>query len=235
MNAPWANKEIGGGAAAMSTHDVIDLALRGLEAVMWPLVVLILALSFRRTIRERIIQSEEMSFGIGGVGITARGRAQAADALVEASKQTGPIDRQEAFEQVGEVIRTVGTFGRPPRILWVDDRPSNNTYEREAMGRLGIVFELSTSTDDALAKISTRSYDAIISDMGRPPDDRAGYTLLDRLRRDGLQVPFVIYAGSRSPEHFDEAVRHGAVGSTNRPSELIDLVRQALGVSRQLH
>jgi DNA-binding NtrC family response regulator len=95
----------------------------------------------------------------------------------------------------------------------------------------GTLFVLSTSTDDALAKTQNRTFDAIISDMGRPPDPRAGYTLLDALRNRGDQTPFVIYAGSRAPEHVAESQRHGAVGCTNLPQELIELVLSALGRS----
>jgi CheY-like chemotaxis protein len=217
----------------MSIRELVSLGLDIVKTLIWPVVVLVIAFSFRRTIRDRISQSEEFVLtGPGGMGITARGRVEAADALVRASQPSGGIDRQEAFERVGEVVRAVGDFGRSPRILWVDDRPSNNTYERQAMEKIGMAFELSTSTDDALAKIKLHGpYDVIISDMGRPPDDRAGYTLLDRLRSEGDRTPFVIYASSRSQEHFDESVRRGAVGCTNRPSELIDLVRRALRVA----
>jgi CheY-like chemotaxis protein len=35
-------------------------------------------------------------------------------------------------------------------ILWVDDRPANNIYERQAMEALGIRFTISTSTEEAL-------------------------------------------------------------------------------------
>jgi len=219
-----------GAARVMSTREIVDLVLDIAKVVIWPIVVLVITFSFRRTIRDRISQSEEFALTApGGVGITAKGRIEAVDALIKASRPTGRIDRQEAFEQVSEIVKTVDDLGRPPRVLWVDDRPSNNTYERQAMDRLGIVFDLSTSTEDALEKIKTRGpYDIIISDMGRPPDPRAGYTLLDRLRRDGNKTPFVISAGSRSKEHFAEAVRHGAVGCTNRPSELIQICRRAL-------
>lgn len=123
----------------------------------------------------------------------------------------------------------VEALGRPPQILWVDDRPSNNRYEAAALTSLGMHVQLSTSTDDALGKIATHGrFDVIISDMGRPPDPQAGYTLLDTLRRGGDSTPFVIYAASRSPEHFDAAVRRGAAGCTNQPDELIELVSNAL-------
>ena len=111
----------------------------------------------------------------------------------------------------------------------MDDRPSNNRREAAALTSLGMHVSLSTSTDDALNKVATHGpFDVIISDMGRPPDMQAGYTLLDALRSRGNRTPFVIYASSRSPEHFDAAVQRGAVGCTNRPDELIDMVSNAL-------
>jgi len=68
----------------------------------------------------------------------------------------------------------------------------------------------------------------VISDMGRPPDPRAGYTLLDVMRERHDETPFLIYAGSRSPEHVREARAHGAIGATNSPQELIGMVTQAV-------
>jgi DNA-binding NarL/FixJ family response regulator len=64
--------------------------------------------------------------------------------------------------------------------------------------------------------------------MGRPPDARAGYTLLDKLRSAGNKTPFVIYASSRAPEHVREALKHGAIGCTNSPQELVGIVTGAL-------
>jgi CheY-like chemotaxis protein len=111
----------------------------------------------------------------------------------------------------------------------VDDRPSNNVHERQALEAVGITFVLATSTEDALEKLRRQSFDAIISDMGRPPDSQAGYTLLDKLREAGNRTAFIIYASSRAPEHRAEARRRGAIGCTNRPDELFEMVLSALG------
>jgi DNA-binding NarL/FixJ family response regulator len=59
--------------------------------------------------------------------------------------------------------------------------------------------------------------------MGRPPDDRAGYTLLEKMRQLGQRTPFLIYSGSKKPEHVAEAQMRGAQGATNDPEELLDL------------
>src|SRR5207248_1903235 len=89
-------------------------------------------------------------------------------------------------------------------VLWVDDRPNNNIHERKAFEAIGLRFTIARSTEEALNILRDHSFAAIISDMGRPPDARAGYTLLDQLRGQGDKTPFVIYAGSRSPEHKAE-------------------------------
>jgi CheY-like chemotaxis protein len=137
-----------------------------------------------------------------------------------ASPEANARDARAAAQVVAEIVtpRMIRRAGRAT-VLWVDDRPSNNVHERQALEALGVTFVLATSTDEALEKFKYQSFDAIISDMGRPPDSEAGYTLLDALRKNGNQTPFIIYAGSRAPEHRAEARRRGAVGCTNRPDE----------------
>lgn len=118
------------------------------------------------------------------------------------------------------------------RILWVDDRPSNNKYEREMMENLGASFALSTDTSDALRALASWQFDLVLSDMGRPSSATAGYELLSALRAQKNKVPFVIYAGSNSSALKAEAARRGAQGSTNDPRELLELVFLAVGRTR---
>ncbi|MBC4424878.1 response regulator, partial [Klebsiella variicola] len=113
-------------------------------------------------------------------------------------------------------------------ILWVDDRPNGNRYERQSMEALGIRFVNVVSTDEALERLKNQSFDVIISDMKRPGDDRAGYTLLDELRRKGKDIPYIIYASSNSAQHKEQAKQHGALDATNNPPELFRLVMGAL-------
>lgn len=64
--------------------------------------------------------------------------------------------------------------------------------------------------------------------MKRPGDDRAGYTLLDELRRKGKDIPYIIYASSNAAQHKEQAKQHGALDATNNPPELFRLVMGAL-------
>ncbi len=135
--------------------------------------------------------------------------------IVEAVRQALPAERQKSEDWHNH-------------ILWVDDRPNNNVYERRAFEAVGLRFTLTLSTNEALDLLKRNKYAAIISDMGRREGPREGYVLLDTLRREGNQTPFFIYAGSNLPEHKLEAFEHGAQGSTNNPEELFQMVMKAI-------
>jgi CheY-like chemotaxis protein len=203
--------------------------------LIWPAVLVFFLIRFRGALTNFLKNLGEFSFKVPGVEASAKRQeveaAAALGAAVAARASDGgapvvdadPRDVAAALPSPRSQRRLQGT-----RILWVDDRPNNNRFERQALRALGIEIDISTSTEDALEKVRNRSYDLIISDMGRPPDPRAGYTLLDQLRRSGYQTPFVIYAGSRAPEHVKEAQEHGALSTTNRPQELVTIVTNAL-------
>lgn len=211
---------------------VIDL----LRVLIWPVVALFVLLYFGKSLRRFANSLGEFSLKAAGVEATAKRQQIEVAALIgaaAASKPGSPVgDTQVMGGDAKEIANVVEQAATPralnrlnaARILWVDDRPENNIQERRALEALGIRITLSTSTNDALEKTLLSRYDAIISDMGRPPDPRAGYTLLDALRQRKDRTPFVIYAGSNSVEHKVEAKQHGALGSTNRAQELIQLI-----------
>lgn len=114
------------------------------------------------------------------------------------------------------------------RILWVDDRPENNIYERKAFEAQGVEFSLALNTDEALDLIHNNDYVAIISDMGRKEGPQEGYKLLEQIRNLGNNVPFFIYAGSNAPEHKKMARERGAQGTTNRADELYKMVMNTI-------
>lgn len=114
------------------------------------------------------------------------------------------------------------------KILWVDDRPENNVYERQAFESMGLEFTLALSTKEALAVFAPRRFAAIISDMGRKEGKQEGYVLLEAIRKLDMRIPFFIYAGSAEPEHKRQAAMRGAQGMTNVARDLVDMVIKAL-------
>jgi len=210
---------------------VVEAITPLVESVIGPVFLLIVFFVTRKKLGAFIENISELKFKAGGLeasAISPREQIKAAALLgAAATKESGDVDTGEIADAVSK-LATKPKKNQSPRILWVDDIPSNNDYERQALERMGIDFGIATSTKDAIQKLERSNYDLVISDMGRPPDSRAGYTLLDQLRKQGNEIPFVIYAGSRSPEHQRESISHGAIGCTNRADELFVLVSKGL-------
>lgn len=219
---------------------LIDAITRLLSVLIYPAILLFILIRFGSVLREFFSNLGELTLkGAGFEASIKRKQAEAAAALAAAAVSRGDgggisgtavRDAKVAADVVAEAV-TPGIIKRAERstVLWVDDNPNNNIYERQALEALGVSFVLAISTEEALDKLRQQHFDAIISDMGRPPDQRAGYTLLEKLRSSGDLTPFIIYAGSKDPKHVAESRRRGAIGCTNNPNELFEMVLFALG------
>lgn len=156
-------------------------------------------------------------------------------ASLTAATAKGSAPTSEAdLQKIVEVVRAAGPAaiangdGWRNSILWVDDRPENNTYERQAFEAMGLRFTLALSTDEAFERLSAGKYAAIISDMGRKEGPKEGYVLLDRPRAEGDSTPLFFYASSNALEHKREAREHGGQGCTNNAQELFSMVTKAV-------
>jgi CheY-like chemotaxis protein len=218
---------------------LIETAISLVSTLIWPAIVVFAVLYFGAPLKRIVSDAGELSLKAGASGVEAtvkRNQIEAAALLGAASAKAADGAPALTPDRAKEIARTVGQAGRPinvkrlaeSTVLWVDDRPDNNAYERRALEALGLRFVLAKSTDEAIEILKQRRVDAIISDMGRPPDPRAGYTLLQNLRKSDNKTPFIIYTSSNLPEHRREAARNGALGSTNDPEELFQLVLDAL-------
>ena len=143
----------------------------------------------------------------------------------QSSRTTNANDVAQATDQMVSARNYLNTVSKTSNtILWVDDNPDNNKYEREAFEALGFQFNLALSTNEALELLKSNTYAAVLSDMGRVEGPQEGYALLKQIRQSDKETPFIIYASSNLLEHKIMAQERGAQGSTNRADELIDLV-----------
>lgn len=162
-------------------------------------------------------------------------------ALSAATARTPKSDIQDPdIDKIAAAVRATSSNSNissklsQKRILWVDDRPENNVYERKAFEAVGLTFSLALSTSQALELLDENQFSAIISDMGRLEGLTEGYVLLESIEKKGIKTPFFIYAGSNLPEHKKEAIKRGAQGSTNNAQELFVSVTKAIinGISK---
>jgi CheY-like chemotaxis protein len=221
-----------------NTVRLIEASADFLGVLIWPLIVVFVLIRFGPPLGAFFADLSE--FTLKGAGFEASAKRKAAEAAAATAaavlvKEAGPAaDERVRDARAAAAVVAESVTSRSARraegalVLWVDDRPDNNIHEREALEAMGIGIVLATSTEEALEKVKQHRFEVIISDMGRPNDSEAGYTLLDRLRAAGNRTPYIIYAGSRAPEYQATARQHGALGTTNRPDELFRMVLSAL-------
>jgi CheY-like chemotaxis protein len=157
-----------------------------------------------------------------------------AEELVERLQQAGtapgsPTESPRALRRAADSALASATTSTPSSraaILWVDDYPSNNTAIVEAFTSLGIRVDLALSTEEALRKCTERDYGLVISDLGRreagAEDDMAGLHLIQELSERRIDVPVIVFAGSRGMTHQAELMAAGATLVTNRASQLFE-------------
>ncbi len=109
-------------------------------------------------------------------------------------------------------LRTAGT------VLLVDDDEMILRACSAVLRRTGLTVESVTSARDALDRIHTRRYDAIISDMRMPEAD--GLMLLTAARAGADDVPFVLMTGAPSVETAMKAIEHGVVRYLQKPFDI---------------
>jgi len=126
------------------------------------------------------------------------------------------------------------------RVLWVDDRPSNNVLETAALAKLQIEVVPVTDTEAALERIAKdpEAFDLVLSDWQRPERTEGapstGIHLLRALRARQLTMPVVFDHGSFSGRErragHEMALAEGAYGEAVMPDELLVLVAGSLGL-----
>ena len=124
-------------------------------------------------------------------------------------------------EQVEKVLRGA-------RLLWVDDHPENNAWERELFRSLGVVIVPVESTRSALACLQTETFDLVLSDIRRDDESTDGLEGATQIHAARPTVPILFYvqnlSGTRVPEP--------ASGITDEPNELLHLVLDRLERAR---
>ena len=169
---------------------------------------------------EATIQQAEVAAALGAA--TAR-------KLNPASIGGSILDTRAVAGRVAKLMtRATLQSVRARKLLWVDDYPDDDWFEREALQALGFIIVLARSTDEALAILESEPFDAIISDMVRAPDYQAGFTFLSRLKSRGISIPYIIYSPSGAPDQQAKDRRPGTLAITARPDDLVAFVLEAV-------
>jgi len=120
------------------------------------------------------------------------------------------------------------------RVLWVDDHPQNNIYEKQFFEARRIAVHTTRTSADALRLLSMYDYDIVISDMGRGEDRLAGLKLVEQMRALEDETPLIIYTVRPDGEDDQRAQRRlvsdaGAQGVVVTPGEVRSAILRFFG------
>ena len=95
------------------------------------------------------------------------------------------------------------------RVLYVDDEPSLLTIAKLFLEKEGdFSVDVLTSAREALDRLASAEYDAIVSDYQMP--EMNGIALLRTLKSQGSEIPFIIFTGRGREEIVIQAFNEGA-------------------------
>ncbi|MBN2733264.1 MAG: response regulator [Methanomicrobiaceae archaeon] len=123
-------------------------------------------------------------------------------------------------------------------LLYVDDEPLLLDLTKEYLESGGdVIVDTSLSAKEGLELIRKKDYDAVISDYQMP--DKDGLEFLKILRREGNNIPFIIFTGRGREEVAIEALNAGADYYLQKGGklkvqfgELSNFIRKAVDKSR---
>jgi hypothetical protein len=180
--------------------------LKVLTSLAWPAILAVLLWRLFPVLKV-VIVSRSFSVKVAGMELSIQ------DATEQIRTQIEDLQKQVINLRTGGLGDTTeptsnGQTGTQPaqkfrpRVLWVDDKPTNNALEIAQLNGLGIDVVQSISTEDAMTTLNSNSgYYAIISDMGRREQgiyhSQAGLVLLSAVRRAGYHIPFLVYSSQK--------------------------------------
>ena len=107
------------------------------------------------------------------------------------------------------------------RVLWIESRPDQVSWEKQALEELGVTVHAVRTTKDALEQLHGGTFDLILSDVHRDGDRSAGTDALPYLQKIAPDLPVIFYVPQLNE---GEETPLGATGITDQPDELLHLV-----------
>lgn len=205
---------------ATTSQPQSHLLVKAIQLLVLPITLLIVVFMFRHAIAPKNIELSAKGIVISFYLVQAVERDGSADTAAASSTET---------KQIQEIARKASTLSlNETTILWVDDEPQNQEYERKALDAIGINFVLAKNTQEAASLLASQRFNVVITDFKRADDPQGSYTLLDEVKKLPNPPPVIIYTGSTSPELEAQARQHGAYAQTNMPQKLFSLVVDAV-------
>ena len=177
-----------------------DPLFQFLSALIWPIIVLAIILIFKSKIDSLLDSARWRKFNIKVADFEI--------SMEDAIKQQQKIiaDYQDKILQTKSKPKSLNS------LLWVDDNPRNNAMLIQNFQEKGISITTAYSTAEAMTRLKSGKFDAIISDMGRTEfgerKDTAGVDLAKEVRSINKEIPIFIYSWSDTAKTMKDQIKN---------------------------
>lgn len=198
-----------------------------LAALAWPVVLAALLYKLHVPIRTLLESALKRKFTIKVAGneLTMEEASEQQRAIVsDLQNKLAELEKRLNLgpDSVKVQMAAPPAKGQGKRILWVDDKPKNNSYLIATLEERGLRVDTVLSTDEGMAQFKKGAYDIVVSDMGRPEGDKAGIDLTRKLKVVSPATPVYIFCGAWAAHNLRaEALAAGASEITSSVSTLL--------------
>ncbi|MBU2627785.1 MAG: response regulator, partial [Proteobacteria bacterium] len=121
---------------------------------------------------------------------------------------------------------------KKPGILIVDDEPAIRHLFEKAMKRAGYDCQATENGEQALAIMSQRNFDVVISDIDMP--GMTGIELSQKIL-ETYSSDVIVMTGKVKSYHYDEMINLGASDFVEKPFSVQELILRVNRVLRERH
>ena len=207
-----------------------DLAklISALASFAWPLVLAVLLFKLYTPIRTLVESALKRKFTIKVAGneLTMEEASEQQRAIIsDIQNKLAELEKQlNANSNAGQVEFATESESSK-RILWVDDNPKNNSFLVASLEERGVRVDIALSTEEGLEKFKRLPYDIVLSDMGRPENEKAGIDLAKKIKSMNPKIPVYIFCGSWAARNLrKEALNAGVTAITSSGTTLLSLL-----------
>jgi hypothetical protein len=225
--------------------DATDL-LQAISAVGWLALAVLIGFGLRGLLRSRGNDLTKLS--VGPSGLTAEFVSAKLDEASRTDKTATPSPVAKSVV-IQRLHRHADILDRA-HVLWVDDRPENNSSIVELLSKYGVDVEIALANNEAFSQLTRhpKRYDVLISDIGRDNEPEAGAFpgadfAVRAFEQTGLRT--ILFTGQFDPTSVPgltpdqlvdlaRTIDSATSGRTNRAEELIHLILDVLERSPRL-
>lgn len=212
--------------------------LKAIAVLLWPLIVIVLLLSFRKQVAGLIetARSRKFTVKVGEMELSMEEyNKQQSELIKDLQNQVAALQKvqERKREDPGAVpfpAPSIPAKLSTRSVLWVDDCPRNNAVLIQNLTDAGITITTALSNREALGKLRAQTFDKLITDLSHAengaPNPTAGLELVKSVRVMHEDLPIYIYTSAEKAEKlFVEAQEAGANQITGSATILMALIK----------